>query len=218
LDMLRKLTAKPVYYFIFPVIVAALFGTSLIRVNCPVCGGTGTVAYSAGMDSVRVVSIEPRIISTKQDACTSYVVVKAEPVITVTDTGANDASGYLKLDLIDISTGQTLVSQHLAVKVPANAMTVLDTGTVAFAWESSDTPPEDMDIRASVVNEQVPCLVCGGSGKVGLSSYLLSKTYKDTFVSNIRSQSSYEPADWIVVGGQRVLVGSKEWLDWMELN
>ena len=215
---LRKITSKPKYYFIFPLVVCALFGTSLIQVNCPICAGTGSIAYSVGMENVQVLSVEPRIISARQDACTSFIVVKADPVITVTNTSSIEASGYLELDLIDLSDGRVLTSQHLAVTVPASAMTVLQTDNFAFAWESVDTPPEDMDIQASVVNEQVPCLACGGSGKVNLSSYLLTRSYKDNFISSIRSQSDYTVEDWQMINGHRVLIGSKEWLDWMELN
>ena len=215
---LHNIFARPKYYFIFPVVVFSLFGVSLIQVGCPVCSGTGSIAFSIGMENVRIVSMEPRIISASQDACTSYVVVKSEPVITVSNTGAVEASGYLKLNLIDLTNGATLVSRHLAVTVPANGMAVLKADNFAFAWVSLDFPPENMTIHPEVVNEQVPCLICEGKGLVSLSSYPLTKSYKDTFVSSIRSQSEYGPEDWIMLNGHRVEIGSKEWMDWMELN
>ena len=68
----NSIFARPMYYFIFPVIVLALFGTSLVRVPCPVCGGTGSLSQSVDMQDVRVVSVESRILSSQQDACTPH--------------------------------------------------------------------------------------------------------------------------------------------------
>jgi hypothetical protein len=217
-NALRKIASKPKYYFIFPVVVAALFSTSFIQVPCPVCDGKGTIALSVGMDNVRIVSIESRIISTTQDACTSYVVVRANPIITVTNTSTEQATGYLKLNLIDLTTGNILVSQHLAVNAAPSALTVLQCDQFAFAYESVDKPPEEMDIQGEVVNENVPCLACSGTGKVSLNALLLTQSYKDDFITTTRSQSNYIVDDWTIINGQRVLIGSKEWLDWMELN
>ena len=214
---IRKIASKPKYYFIFPVVVAALFSASLIQVPCPVCGGTGTLSHSIGMENVRIISIESRILSSTQDACTGYIVTRAKPIITVTNTGTEAASGYLYLHLIDLASGETLISLHLAVEAAPNALTVLES-QIAFAYDTVEKPPEDMDIKVEVVLDQVPCIACGGTGRVSLNSFLLTKSYKDTFISKVRNSSEYEPADWVVVGGQRVMVGSKEWLDWMELN
>ena len=214
---LRKIAGKPKYYFIFPVVIAALFCTSLIKVPCPVCGGEGTLSHSIGMENVRIVSIESRILSSKQDACTGYIVTRATPVFTVTNSGTEKAAGYLYLRLIDLKTGNTLISQHLAVEAAPNSLTVFES-QIAFAYDTIDKPPEDMDIRAEVPLDNVPCIACDGRGKVSANSFLLTKSYKDMFISNVRSQSEYGPEDWVVVGGKRVLVGSKEWLDWMELS
>ena len=45
----NKIFSKPKYYFIFPVLVAALLGTSLINVPYPVCGVAGALSQSVGM-------------------------------------------------------------------------------------------------------------------------------------------------------------------------
>ena len=217
MNALRKIASRPKYYFIFPVIVAALFSASIIQVACPVCDGTGFLSHSVGMENVRIVSLESRILGTTQDACTGYIVTRAKPIFTITNTGAQTASGYLYLHLIDVNTGNTLISQHLAVEAAPNALTVIES-QIAFAYDTVDRPSEDMDIQAEVVLDQVPCLACGGTSKVSLNSYPLTKSYKDTFISKVRNSSEYGPADWVVVGGQRVTVGSKEWLDWMELS
>jgi hypothetical protein len=217
MNTIRKLFSKPKYYIVFPLVVAALFSTSLVRVPCPVCGGTGSISNSFGMENVRILSFESRILSSRQDACTGYIVTRALPVSLLSNTGSQEAKGYLYLHLIDLTTGQTLQSQHLPVDVPGNATTQLDS-QVAFVYNSIDTPVDDMEIQAEVVLSAVPCLACGGKGTVSLNAYPLTRSYKDTFINQIRSSAEYVPEDWVIINGQRVAIGSKEWLDWMELN
>ena len=217
MSALRKIAAKPKYYIIFPVLVAALFSTSIIQTPCPVCDGSGYLSQSVGMDSIKIVSIEPRILSTVQDACTGYIVTRANPVITVSNVGTETASGYLSLHLIDLSTNQELVTQNLALEAAPNTLTVLQS-YVAFAYETVYTPPEEMDIEVEVRQDNVECIACSGSGHVSLNAYLLTRSYKDTFISNILSQSEYAEEEWTILNGKKVLIGSEEWMDWMELN
>ena len=217
MSLSNQLAGKPKYYFIFPVVAVAIFSLSLIQLPCPVCNGTGVLSHSVGMENVRIVSIESRILSSRQDACTGYIITKALPVFTITNTGTETASGYLYLHLIDVETNQTLISQHLAIEVGPNALTVIESA-IGFAYTTVETLPNEMIIKADVVMDAVPCIACEGKGKVNASTFPLTKSYKDTFISKVRSQSEYGPEDWIVVGGHRVMAGSKEWLDWMELN
>ena len=140
---------KPEYYLIFPVVVAAFFSTSLIKVNCPVCDGAGTLCQSVGMADVTVVSSDSRILNSIQDACTSYIVTTADPIITVSNSGSQTAQGYLILNLIDTDTGKTLASQDMAVTADPNANTVLQS-EITFAYNTTDTPPADMDIQSQV--------------------------------------------------------------------
>ena len=64
----------------------------------------------------------------------------------------------------------------------------------------------------------MPCLACDGTGKVSLNTYLLDKSYKDTFVTSTLNQQQYSSDQWTIINGKVVQVGSQEWMDWMELN
>ena len=75
-----------------------------------------------------------------------------------------------------------------------------------------------MDIEVEVRQDNVECIACSGSGHVSLNAYLLTRSYKDTFISNILSQSEYAEEEWTILNGKKVLIGSEEWMDWMELN
>lgn len=215
--VLHTIAGKPKYYFIFPVVVAVLFSTSLIQIPCPVCEGSGTLSQSIGMQNIRIVSIESRILDNVQDACTGYIVTSSNPIITVTNAGSETAMGYLSLHLIDLTNGQELAHQNLALEAAPNALTVLQS-YVYFPYNTVDTPPEDMDIRVEVRADNIECSACNGSGHIGLSAYLLTRSYKDKLVGNILSQSEYSTEEWTILNGKKVLIGSPEWMDWMELN
>lgn len=214
---LQKIFSRPKYYFIFPVVVVALFSTSLVKVNCPVCSGAGTLSQSSGMADVSIVSTDARILNSVQDACTSYIVTTADPIITVSNSGTETAQGYLILTLIDTDTDKTLASQDLAITVHPNAVTSIQS-EITFAYNTIGTPTTDMDIQTQVYLNNVPCIACSGTGKVSLNTYFLIKSYKDTFISNVVSEQQYAPGDWTIINGQRVQVGSQAWLDWMELS
>jgi len=216
---LRKIANKPKYYFAFPIVVAAMVGANFIPVTCPVCSGSGVLSYSAGMEHVRVISVSSRIYSTTQDACTSYIVIKASPVFRISNPTEEHAAGYLVLRLINLANNDEIGVQNLRIEAPANALSTIES-TVIFAYISYNIPPESMEIRAEVLrDDNVPCIACDGKSKVGLNTYPLAQAHRDTFVSIVRNSSDYGPVeDYVIVGGMRVVIGSKEWLAWMELD
>lgn len=217
MNNLRNVFNRPKYYFVFPVVVAALFSTSMFKVPCPIDGGTGILLQSEGMENLSLVSVEGRVLGSEQDHCTNYIVTRANPIITVTNNGTTTAKGYLILHLVDLSTGKVLISQDLPVEAAPNALTVLDS-EVSFAYNTIDKTPEDMDVKVEISVAGVQCLASNGTGRVSLSTYWLTKFLKNNIVSSTQSQQSLTGDQWVVINGQKVQVGSKEWLDWMELS
>jgi hypothetical protein len=206
---IKALFSKPKFYFL--AIVPLLLATALIRVECPVCGGAGTVSGSANMDRVHIVSLESRILSSTQDACTGYVVTKARPVITLFNVGTEAAEGWLTVSLMNAENGEMLAERHMAVEIGAEKTVVLDS-YVAFAFYSADVPPENLDIKAEALTGSVPDPVCGGSGKTGLNTYFLARAFKERLVSTVQTEIEFGPD---LSHGEP---GSKEWLDWWELS
>jgi hypothetical protein len=170
------------------------------------------------MQDVRVVSVESRILSSQQDACTNYIVTHADPVININNVATDAAaSGYLVLHLVDVESGTVLASQDLAVQAAPNTVSIIES-EIYFAYNTVDTPPADLEIQAEVLLDTLPCIACGGTGRVSLTAYPLTRSYRDTFISNILSQQQIGSGDWVTINGQNVQVGSKAWLDWMELS
>jgi len=205
---MKTLFAKPKFYFI--AIVPLLLATAVLKVDCPVCHGQGSVNGSNNMGTVHVVAVEGRIIDSMQDACTGYIVTKARPYITAYNLGTDDANGWLTVDLFNMDTGESLAKQYLPVTVGANTTVILNS-LVVFAFYSADIPPKHLDIKIETLTGTVPCTVCDGSGKVSLNTSFLANTFENQLVAEIQTEIEFGPD---LRYGEP---GSQEWLDWHEL-
>jgi len=221
MSILHKIVARPKYYFVFPIVVVAMLSANFMPVHCPVCDGVGLLEHSVGMKYVKIISVDSRIWSYTQDACTSYIVVKAGPIITVSNTSQDVADGYLILRLIDLDSHEEVSMQYLHIEVPANARSDIDT-YVVFAYISSYLPPERMEIKAEVLlDTRVPCIACDGKGSISLNIFPVTQAYKNEFTAIIRGSTEYLPIgenEEFIPGIGWVVVGSQEWLDAMELQ
>jgi len=216
---LRGVISKRRYYFVFSFVVVSMLATTVVPARCPVCNGVGVLSYTFGMECVRVVSVDSRIWNTTQDACTSYIVVKAAPVLMISNTSLDPSYGYLRLRLVDLADNQEVCALHLYIEVPANATSEIE-AKVVFAYISPNFPPDRMAIMADVMrDDNVPCIACNGVCKVSLSTFPLTLAYKNTLVYIVRNSSEYGPEeDGVWVGGEWLVVGSDAWLSWMELQ
>jgi hypothetical protein len=162
-------------YFAFFTLMPLLLVTALIRVPCPVCGGTGTIS-STGMDKVSIINTDSTLISTRQvEGCLNYRVFQYNVVVNMLNGGAVEADGYVKVALIDSVTSRVISSQLYQVYVPANT-----SATNAFQAVFSvplDTP-SNTAVQAEVVLLSTDCKVCGGTGKVALNYLPLAKALK----------------------------------------
>lgn len=211
MSTLRKIIGKPKTYFLVFFIAPLLLSTALIQVQCPVCDGKGSIVSSTGMDGVKVISVEPRIISSVQDACSNYVITKARPTVSLMNIGEVPAQGWLKMHLVDVTTGQNLADQYLQVAADPQANAIQES-LLVFAFYAADTPPENLGITAEVMAGDAPDLVCNGTGHVSLNTYLLARAYKEKLVLAVESQQNFGPD---LSHGEP---GSQEWLDWWELS
>lgn len=206
---MRNFFAKPKFYFL--AVAPLLLATAIFKVDCPVCHGQGSVIGSNHMDTVRIVSVEPRVISSIQDACTGYIVTKARPVITAFNLGLHDAEGWLTVNLVNTETGEYLAKQYLPVTVSTNTTVILDS-LVVFAFYSADIPPEYLDVKVEPLTGTVSDPTCNGSGKVSINTSFLASAFKDQLVSTVQSEIEFGPD---LSHGEP---GSPAWLAWHELD
>lgn len=196
---------------LFFVIVIALMATAFIKVDCPICGGEGSIEGSHNMGLVRVLRTESRIIDSVEDACSGYIVTKARPVINLNNLGTQTAKGWLKIDLImHGNTAEPLATQYLAIELEGETVSSVQS-LVVFAYYTGDLPNNDLDIKVSPMTGGITDTSCNGSGRVALNRYWLTSRFKKEITSEIQSQDTLEPD--MTHGGE----GSYEWLVWMEL-
>ncbi len=176
-------------YFAFFAVVPLLLVSALIRLPCPVCGGTGTIS-STGMGGVSVTALQATATGVYLAVCGTYRVYMTDVNITLQNDGQVDGNGYVSLILIDYKNGQVLDSQDVQVQVPAN-MQVNTAYTIFFQVNVDD--PQTVKVNAKVVTGKVKDKACGGSGRVALNSYFVFDSMKERFMQ-AQLQSEVTPA------------------------
>ena len=168
-------------YMAFGIMVPLLLATAVIKVPCPVCGGTGSIS-STGMENVSIVS-ESFTLKTTGDVhgCVEYRAYVYDVVLTLKNTSLDkDAVGYVMLGLVDSNDSKLLATQYSVVVVPKNAQ-----NTVAFTttFTTSLDSPAATNVTAETVVTQRPCPVCGGSGKIALNRLPLVNILNKSFTA-----------------------------------
>jgi len=160
-------------------VVPLLLATALIQVPCPVCGGTGYVS-STGMAEVSILSMSSTQQSVFMVGCNTYRVYNTDVTMTLQNKGKDNANGYVSLYLIDFKTSKILDTQFAIVSVPAETVTTT-TVTVYFHVVAVDDPQQATNVTATVLDGNVPCKACNGTGKVALNAWPLYNGIKDSF-------------------------------------
>lgn len=175
----------------FFTVVPLLAATAFIQAPCPVCNGTGAVS-STGMSGVVVSGLE----SVEQDSflvgCDAYRAYEYDVTLTVQNEGDQNAGGYISMILINTKTGQLLDTEYTVVEV-AVGMSLKTEFSIAFLVSTMLEQPDITQVRAKVLNNDVPCNACSGKGKVALNSWPLLKSMKESFVQSLRVATPFVP-------------------------
>lgn len=198
----------------FIVIFPLLIVTSLVNVVCPVCLGTCSVSSAPGMENVKIIDVnsEWQLISelrlmaefgmTMADMFeaigrvmfTYYYDVE----ITVVNDSPDDAEGYVKLVLLDLSKGDEFApgsvmdAQYVTLEIPGE--TSLDVTYGILFLSEEDVWRGRTEVYAEVAIEYVPDVTCNETGKVPLNNWLLVNGFKDSFLELGKEGVHYEPA------------------------
>jgi hypothetical protein len=193
MNTLFEVLKKPKFYFL--ALVPLLLATSLVKVQCPVCDGRKTISESIGMESVKVFSIESRILNVSRDTCSTYTIVKASPIFSVINSGDVKATGWLKVNLVDMQDN-VLANQYIAVDIDPNSFANFEY-PLAFTFPVGNYLPGDVQLKAEVLKDNAACLACNGTGKVSLNLYFLDKAFKDTFIQQVKSTQQFQPSQQV---------------------
>jgi hypothetical protein len=174
-------------------IVPLLLATALIKVPCPVCGGSGSVS-STGMEGVTISKVESSTQATSLQACANYRLYIMEVTLTLYNAGTRDADGFVDLYMLNYSTGAILDSEFTVEEVAAGTE-VTDTFNTYFKVEVDTTGP--VTVTAAVEKSALPCKACNGTGKVALNAWPLYSSMKANFAQTMRVSKPYNPPIYI---------------------
>ena len=185
-----KLQKKHIAFF---TLVPLLLTTALLKVPCPVCGGTGKVS-NTGMSTVRVVDVKSTIKDVYiMDTCLNYRVYNVDVTVTLqNDSSQRDANGFIILVLIDETRGQRLDDQIVTATVPAQSR-IETSYSIVFLTLLDD--PMGARVDAGVLTGEVNDQVCGGTGKVSINSWPLYNATVDRLVETQRIEVHFEPRE-----------------------
>ena len=164
---IRKIFRFQKKYIAFFFVVPVLTITSMININCPVCGGDGVISGMPAMENVKLTRIESTEIDTVRDACSSFLMYNYDIKLSLINEGKDTAVGFLKMFLMDFTQGKVLDIQYTVVEIPGE--TSLD--VVYNIWfETGLDEKLKTVVNATVLTGDVPDLTCNGTGKIPWSA------------------------------------------------
>lgn len=174
----------------FLTIVPLLVATSLAKVDCPVCGGQGSVISFPSMENVRITRVESEVGQIRRDACGIYLMYNYNIKLSIDNSGAETATGWIKLVLIDFKDGRPLDSQYTVVEIPGRMS--LDVEYNVWFRSGRDDAART-EVAAEVLLGSAPDKACNGTEKVALNSWPLASSFKDRFKELGRAEKPFAP-------------------------
>ena len=175
-------------YIAFFTVVPLLLLLGIIQVPCPVCDGTGSI-YNNRMGQVEILRVDSSLESVGTiEGCINYIIYTYNVVLTLQNNGKLlDASGYVRLGLVDYKTSKLLNSQYTFVDVPASTQIQTFT-TVQFMIGLNS--PTTTQVTAGIALGDLDCEACGGTGRVALNYEPILKGMKEAF-NNVQRVGSF---------------------------
>jgi len=177
-------------YIAFFTAIPLLVFASFINLPCPICGGSGEVEISPGIENVHVMRVQGSEITSVKNVCEMYTIFQYEMNIRLTNIGFEDVDGWLKLVLRDYSKGAMLDRQYVAVRIPAETTT-----EVSFnVWfRTGFEIPITIEVHAETVTDNVSDDVCKGSGRLPLNLWLMASNLRGALGEAAHKQQEFIP-------------------------
>lgn len=162
---------------IFTIIFASLASTTLIKIDCPICGGTGYVYNIPGIENLQIldVSYEEEVVI--DYPCELYFMYSYVVNTTVRNDGSDPVTGIVVFIVEDPEKNVTVVARPALIEVPANVERYEFSDKLTF-HVSYGKIPSSIDISVYIPKEKSECPVCEGRGKVPMNSWILSSSLK----------------------------------------
>jgi hypothetical protein len=196
----RGKIGKPGYY-VFGVMVVGLFISSFIRVECPICHGTGILNATPGMEYVTVLSKNSELKSVIVNGCDMYLMYEYQIGLKVQNSKLTSVSGWIKTKLWDIDTNILLDTKYVPLNVPSalnpDVPYVMDVFYTIW-YQTTLEEEQHVEVQVEILKEDVPDATCGGSGKIRLNTFPLVRMLKESFQKAGNIEVPYQPPSWFV--------------------
>lgn len=178
-------------YIAFFTIVPILAATAIFQVSCPVCEGTGQIS-STGMGDVHIMSEEHQELTVFLAGCDAYRVYSYNIDLVLENRGDDEAAGYITASMIDYTEGKLMDSSYIVAVVPPHS-TVEFSFVTHFVTSVMIDIPDITEIRVQVLDGNVDCLACKGSGTIPFNTLPLINELKNSFIETQRAERPYMP-------------------------
>ena len=180
----------PKKYIAFFGITGIVLVTTLIKVPCPVCDGTGKISTAVGMENVFLFDLQTDLKYANPDFCMGYTLYEYDIDMTLTNSGAEKATGWIKLVLKNTYQGDALDIKYVPVEIPKEA-TVGSSFTTWFT--TAYYVSQDVTVDATVEFGGVKDLTCSGTGSLPLNVSLLARAIKSSLLRAVRVEQQFKP-------------------------
>ena len=177
------------YFFFFPIVIA-LSVTSIARVDCPVCNGTGYLEAMPAMENVEITNTVSEELYKTTEICSAYIVYKYNLTLELKNNGIDDATGFVKMVLRDYTEGVVMDIQYLSISVPGQTAT--EATYVIYFGTALDVSGRT-EIYAEVVTGKIEDQTCEATGKLSLNTAFLVNRLPDVFKEKARTAQEYKP-------------------------
>jgi len=182
-------------YIAFVLVVALMSVSSLVKVECPVCQGTGLISTTPGMDRVVLDSSSYKELFISRDTCALFIVYGYEVTISLKNNGSSDTSGYVKCVLKEYQQARVLDTQYIPVSIPKESI-------VETSYDINFTTGLDVPLKAEVEikveSGDFEDRTCGGSGRIPLNYLSLAGELGKQAEEQSRIERLYVPPPFVV--------------------
>jgi hypothetical protein len=163
-------------FLAFFTVVPLLCATAFVKVDCPVCDGTGDMTNSLGMENVQIISLDTKEMGVMYHACGLFLMYGYDITLTIRNQGSQDAIGWVKMVLVDFVQSTPQDTQYTVVEVPTQSTQEIR----LMLWFSSNHNQKLVtEVQAAVLTGKVMDDTCDGTGKVAANQYYLAKSLKE---------------------------------------
>jgi len=177
-------------YIVFLTVIPLLVVTSLVKAECPVCQGTGTMSFMPGIENVELLNVESEETYISRQFCEMYILYKYNVMLSLKNNGPDEVGGWIKLILREFRKGKVLDIQYLYIDFPGE--TTMDCTYVVWFRSGLDAPLLT-EVHAELETGEIPDLTCNGTGKVLINTWHLVNYLKESFLETARVEQEFRP-------------------------